>query len=1256
MDFYRINTKVKGGAGGIEVSPEFLAVKSTDLMIRGGKFYAVWNEEAGLWSLDEYDLYSIIDKDVRSVVEEQKSKLEHADVYGSYISNFNSTVMGKWKSYISSLPDNYKQLDSQITFANTRVSKVDYVSKRLPYALEPGDHSAWDELVGTLYDPEEKAKIEWAIGSIVSGDSTSIQKFLVLYGSAGTGKSTVLQIIELLFTGYVQPFEGKALTSNNSQFGTEAFRDNPLVVLQHDGDLSRIEDNSKLNSIVSHETMVINEKYKSSYSMRPQAFIFMGTNSPVKISDSRSGILRRLIDVQPTGKLINFDRYQVLMGRIEFELGALAHQCLRTYKNLGRAHFDKYRPLGMMYSTNVFFNFIEAYYNEVSDPDGIPLKRAYSLYKEFCVESENKPMQMQAFREEMLDYFETYHRERVKYKDGMTTGVFAGFKPDRLKRVVFDNLEYRIDLTHEVSLLDSMLADRPAQYATEAGTPKTKWSNVSTTLSDIDTRKLHFVTLPEEHIVIDFDIKDADGKKSIDLNLEAASSWPPTYTEYSQSGLGVHLHYIYGGDVFELSNTYSEGIEVKTLLGSSSLRRKLTKCNNAPVATLTSGLPIKEKKVVYVLDQKELASEKGLRALIGRNLRKEIHPGTKPSIDFIKKILDDAYSSDFGYDVTDLRPKVVAFANNSSNRPLDCLKIVQQMKFKSETSMASIKKEEGDAIVFFDVEVYPNLFVVCWKIAGHEQVVRMINPSPTDVEQLFRMQLVGFNNRRYDNHILYARFLGYDNEELYYLSQKIINGDGGASKGHFGEAYGLSYTDVYDFSSKKQGLKKFQIELGLNHSELDLPWDQPVPNERWDEVVEYCVNDVETTEKVFEDRRQDFIARQILADISGLTVNDTTQRHTAKIVFGDERNPQSAFIYPDLSEEFPGYVFEGGKSTYKGLNPSEGGYVWAKPGIHANVGVLDIASMHPTSIEVMNIFGPYTKNYTALKEARLAIKHGDYEKARELLNGKLKPYLNDPKDSEALSYALKIVINIVYGLTSAKFDNPFRDIRNVDNVVAKRGALFMIDLHEYLDSQGIEVVHIKTDSIKIVDPEPWKIEQATMFAKKYGYDFEYEKTYAKFCLVNDAVYIAQSDDGKWDAVGAQFQHPFVYKTVFSGQDISFADLCETKSVQKGAIYIDFERDGPAESIDEMHFIGRTGSFVPVAREAGGGKLYRVYEGKKYAVAGTKDHYWMESAIAQELGLSPNNGLAMGYFYNLSDSALDTIEKFGPIKSLITDWE
>jgi hypothetical protein len=559
---------------------------------------------------------------------------------------------------------------------------------------------------------------------------------------------------------------------------------------------------------------------------------------------------------------------------------------------------------------------------------------------------------------------------------------------------------------------------------------------------------------------------------------------------------------------------------------------------------------------------------------------------------------------------------------------------------------------DDDRMAIFDVEVYKNLFVICWKFRGSDTVVRMINPKPHEVEALFRLKLVGFYNRRYDNHILYAASLGYDNEQLFKLSQKMIVDNN--KNAPFAAAYNISYADIWDFSTIKQGLKKFEIDLGLHHLELDLPWEDPVDEKDWPRVVEYCVNDVRATEAVLEDRWDDFRARQILAELSGLEVNDTTQKHTAKIIFGDDKNPQRQFVYTDLSKEFPGYKFEGGKSSYKGEDPGEGGYVYSEPGIYNNVAVLDVVSMHPASIAILNLFGKYTKNYNALTEARVAIKRQDYEKARTLLDGKLAKFLVGAEDEEVgrhgtdLAFALRIALNIVYGLTSAKFDNPFRDIRNVDNIVAKRGALFMIDLKNELQKYGHTVVHIKTDSVKIPDVTPQAITDVMTLGSMYKYEFDHEVTYDKFCLVNDAVYIARKGD-EWTAVGTQFQHPYVYKTLFSGEEVVFDDLCEGRTVVQGTMYLDKEEHDKDEALvyRNMRHLGRTGRFIPVVE--GGGTLYRVKDDKYYAVTGTKGYKWMEAEIAQGL---PDVKIDMSYFEKLKDDAIKTIEKFGSYKEFI----
>lgn len=896
LDFLMISTR-STKRGVIEIYPKFIIKKSSDLMIRGGDFYAIWVEERGLWSTDEQDALSIIDKCLDQYAEENKGKFE-GHVRIMHMWDAESGMIDTWHKYCQKqMRDSFHQLDDKLIFSNTKVSKKDYSSKRLPYPLEKGNVSAWDKLISTLYSPEERHKIEWSIGAIVTGDSKHIQKFMVFYGSAGTGKSTILNVIQKLFEGYYSVFDARALGSSSNSFALESFKTNPLVAIQHDGDLSRIEDNTRLNSLVSHELMTVNEKFKAAYSNRFNAFLYMGTNKPVKITDAKSGLIRRLIDVTPSGNKLTKREYDDVTKRIDFELGAIAKYCEDIYRKDPGA-YDDYVPVSMLGASNDFYNFVLDSYFTFKEQEDVPLKSAWELYKTYCDEANVPyPFSKRIFKEELKNYFRDY-KDRYTKNDTRMRSVYIGFRADKFEDEEKEEVQTPkiklIEFNSTESIFDKDCGKYPAQYATSKGTPSKKWDNVTTTLDDINTKELHYVKVPENHIVIDFDIPDENGEKSLERNVEEASKWPPTYAEFSKSGKGVHLHYIYTGDPKKLSAIYADHIEVKVYSGKSSLRRKLTKCNNLPIATISSGLPLKgEDKVVNF---EAIKTEKGIRTLIKKNMKKEIHPGTKPSIDFIYKILDDAYKSDLKYDVSDMKPAVLSFAASSTHQADYCIKLVNKMQFKSEEPSLPIGSRPEDQIVFYDIEIFPNLFLVNWKYDGEDKpVVRMINPKPAEIEELIKYKLVGFNCRRYDNHMLYARLMGYNNQQLFNLSQKIIN----EGKGFFGEAYNISYTDVYDFAAKKQSLKKWEIELGIHHQELGLPWDKPVPEELWTQVAEYCDNDVIATEAVFHKLKGDFTAREILADLAGMSVNDTTNTLTTRIIFGKERHPN--LVYTDLA-------------------------------------------------------------------------------------------------------------------------------------------------------------------------------------------------------------------------------------------------------------------------------------------------------------------------------------------------------------------
>ena len=1400
------------------IAPEWVNDISHDLMTRGNKFYAVWDDGNGVWSTSIFDLRRIVDNVLEQEYNHYTKNAHESDNPAKvlYLRNDSNKVFREFLKYCGNREDNFISLNTKVVFADQKPQREDYASFKLPYSMHEGDMSAYDQIMHTIYSPSELKKIEWAIGAVIAGETIDIQKAIVLYGPGGSGKSTTLDLIKALFTAdndnkYYTVFNAKDLISGRNQFATTSFKNNSPIAIQDDGDLSKSYDTTVFKSIISHKEIIVNEKNKGLYSITPVSLCFLATNDTVDFKKLKDGMTRRMLIAYQTGHKITPKSKFLKLNRqmLKYELGAIAKHCYDVYMSFGENRsgaYDDELPKEMLYKGDPMYNFVLEKFYDISEQDGITLNDAWDKWKAYCLDSNILPGKKLEFKDSLSEYFDET-LPRYTLSDGTNVRMyFKGFRKNLLGGVVSDGSKKQpktepihetvetkpldipdwLVLKEQPSLFDKYAKDFKAQYSTSAGTPRVAWDRCNTTLNDIQTGNEHYVYCPENIIVLDLDKKNSEGKKDALLNLHEAAKYPKTYAEFSRGGAGVHLTYIYTGDPKELEARLGDEVEIKHCSktgGSWALRRKLTKCNDIPIATLTSGLPIKEKKNTEMINPQQIKDEKHLTNLIAKALRKEIPPGaTVTSVDFIDKVLNEAYDQGIDYDVTPMKSDIWQFASHSTNHAKECQKKVLKMKFKSEKESEPIPYKPGqDDLVFFDIEVFPNLLVVVYKTAKHKCTI-LINPSPEQVEELFQYKLIGFNNRRYDNHILYARSIGYSLQKCYELSQKIVNG-GKKSDAMFGAAYNLSYTDIWDFASNvnKKSLKKLEIEMnnisikalqkkgfseedikliksGGHHQELGLDWDKPVDESLWSKVGEYCCNDVIATEAAFTYLRGDWIAREMLAAITGKTVNDTTNQLTAALIFGGNKEPQTEFIYTDLSTGkqypygvtpqerkvydnprqasldlakdydleklidisgsnnfFPGYIFDENTKTswYLGEEIGEGGYVYAEPGMYGWATTKDVASMHPHSLIALNLFGKrFTKIFQDLVEARIDIKHKDYTKARQIFDGKLAPYLTNDSDAKAVASALKTAINSVYGLTSASYPNAFKDLRNVDNIVAKRGELFMITLKNIVQGKGYTVIHIKTDSIKIANPDKSILDFIIDFGHKYGYDFETEAEWDRLCLVNNAVLIGHKADNdpdeprSWEAVGAQFAEPYVYKTLFSHEELVFSDFTEVKSVTKGALYLDFNegldnvsiyeevydlrkkyrntldinslinwddckrkglkitkkqtellnqfKDTSDEDLDKeiakghsYQFIGRVGSFCPVKEGTGGGILVN---DNKHSITGTKGYRWREEEDV--VNLQKQGDIDYGYFEDLVNDAKNNLGKYGDVERFL----
>jgi phage/plasmid-associated DNA primase len=179
----------------------------------------------------------------------------------------------------------------------------------------------------------------------------------------------------------------------------------------------------------------------------------------------------------------------------------------------------------MMGASNDFYNFVEDAYIVFRKENGTTLNAAWEMYKIYCEEAKVPyPLTRRVFKEELKNYFSEF-TDRCKTEDGTRVrNYYSGFITDKFEQQTYvekpSTTSNLIEFKDIESIFDKECSNCPAQYATDEGTPLKGWDYVDGKLSDIDTSKLHYVRVPENHIVIDFDIPDKNRNKDFNKKLE----------------------------------------------------------------------------------------------------------------------------------------------------------------------------------------------------------------------------------------------------------------------------------------------------------------------------------------------------------------------------------------------------------------------------------------------------------------------------------------------------------------------------------------------------------------------------------------------------------------------------------------------------------------------------------------------------------------------------------------------------------------
>jgi hypothetical protein len=467
-----------------------------------------------------------------------------------------------------------------------------------------------------------------------------------------------------------------------------------------------------------------------------------------------------------------------------------------------------------------------------------------------------------------------------------------------------------------------------------------------------------------------------------------------------------------------------------------------------------------------------------------------------------------------------------------------------------------------DNLIVLDCEVYPNFFCVCFKSINHGTVCTIQSRGKdTFIDDCSRKKLseiisnwytFGFNSINYDIPIILYALKRWTCNDIYKLSERIINGDDPSWK--ILSDFKLSRPKSMRHFDIKEPAPDVHVSLKLfggrmnTHKLQDLPIEPGtiLSGTQMDDILKYCINDLDVTIQLYKEIEERIRLRVDMSEKYGQNLISKSDAQIAEAVIKSELRKRRTFkkmsapvFCDDVTFKYnvPEYIkFNSDKlkdaldlicnldfgldtkgsiklpSELKALKIQIGSskYQIGIGGIHStekrqmvvpNDNQLlmdrDVESYYPKIILNLNLYPKHLGSvfldvYRKLVEERLEAKKAG---------------------NSVVSDILKIVINGTYGKLGMKSSSLYSPDLMI--AVTLTGQLSLLMLIERLENLGISVVSANTDGIvSLIPKDLYNIYDSTCTQWEKETNFKLEQNQYKALYSRDVNnYLAVMEDG-----------------------------------------------------------------------------------------------------------------------------------------------